>query len=73
MRFRDKFHIYDFVLITFLIFSLYWVFVGKVLEMEPCRSLGEEWCRNQPNVVTFQRRDVPTLRRCGKDLTNLIS
>ena len=40
-RFGDQFHIYDFILITFIIFSLYWVFVGKVLEMEPCRSPGD--------------------------------
>ena len=59
VRFEISFiYIYDFVLITFLIFSLYWVFVGKVLEMEPCRSLGEEWCKNQHNVATPQHRDV---------------
>ena len=47
----DRFHIYiyDFVLITFRIFSLYWVFEGKVLEIEPCRSLtSRRW-----NVATF--------------------
>ena len=42
---EDQFYIYDFVLITFIIFSLYWVFAGKVLEIEPCRSPGEDWCR----------------------------
>ena len=54
----DQFHIYDFVFITFLIFRLYWVFTGKVLEMEPCGSPGEEWCKNKPDVATSQRRDV---------------
>ena len=29
-----------------------------MLEMEPYRRPGEEWCRNQPNVVTPQRRDI---------------
>ena len=29
-----------------------------MLEMEPCRKLGEEWCRNQPNIMTSQRRDI---------------
>ena len=51
-------YIYDFILITFLIFSLYWAFAGKVLEMEPCRSPGEEWCRNQLNIATLERRDI---------------
>ena len=32
-------------------------------EMEPCRIPEEDWCRNQPNVMTPQRRDVPTSRR----------
>ena len=58
-RFGIKFiYIYDFILITFLIFSLYWAFAGKVLEMEPCRSPGEEWCRNQLNIATLERRDI---------------
>ena len=55
-------YVYDFVLITYLIFSLYWVFVGKVLEME--------------NVATFRHSDVGTSQRSnvvGKTLTNLIS
>ena len=29
-----------------------------MLEMELCRKLEEEWCRNQPNVMTSQRCDV---------------
>ena len=29
-----------------------------MLEMELCKRLGEELCRNQPNVATSQRRDV---------------
>ena len=29
-----------------------------MLKREPCRRLGEEWCRNQPNVATSQRHDV---------------
>ena len=29
-----------------------------MLEMEPCKRPGEEWCINQPNVATPQRRDV---------------
>ena len=29
-----------------------------MLEMELCKRLGEEWCRNQPNIATSQRRDV---------------
>ena len=29
-----------------------------MLEMETCRRPGEEWCRNQANVATPQRRDV---------------
>ena len=36
-----------------------------MLEMEPYRSLGEDWCINKPNVATPQRRDalnVATLR-----------
>ena len=28
------------------------------MKREPCRRRGEEWCRNQPNVATPQRRDV---------------
>ena len=30
------------------------------MEMEPCRSLGEDWCRKQLNIVTSQRqrRDI---------------
>ena len=28
------------------------------MEMEPCKRLGEYWCRNQPNVATSQSRDV---------------
>ena len=56
-------YIYDFVLIAFLIFSLYWVFAGKVLEMEPYKSPGEEWCINKLNVVTPHRLDVPKSRR----------
>ena len=33
-----------------------------MLEMEPCKRPGEEWCKNQPNVATPQRHDVPTSR-----------
>ena len=29
-----------------------------MLEMEPCRRSGEEWCINQPNVAMSQCRDV---------------
>ena len=29
-----------------------------MLEMEPCKRHGEEWCGNRPNVVMPQRRDV---------------
>ena len=49
-------YIYDFILINFLKFSLYWVFVGKVLEMEPYRSPGEEWCKKQLNVATLWKK-----------------
>ena len=29
-----------------------------MLKVEPCRSLGEEWCRKQFNIATSQCRDV---------------
>ena len=29
-----------------------------MLEIEPCKSPREDWCRNHPNVATPQRRDV---------------
>ena len=28
-----------------------------MLEMEPCKSLGEDWCRKQLNVATLERHD----------------
>ena len=55
-------YIYDFVLITFLIFSLYWVFVGKVLKMEPVGVLEKNGAKKSS-----------TSRRREKNLTNLIS
>ena len=37
-----------------------------MLEMEPCRSPGEDWCRKNLNVAMFQRCDV-----AGKAQQNL--
>ena len=27
-----------------------------MLEMEPCRSLGEEWCKKQLNIATSREK-----------------
>ena len=40
------------------------------MEMEPCRSPGEDWCRKQPNVATFQRHDVDVVGKTEQTLSH---
>ena len=43
--------------------------------MERCRRLGEECCRNQPNITTPQRHNIVTSQHCnvaGKSLGEAI-
>ena len=40
-----------------------------MLKMEPLRRLGEEWCRNQPNVTTPQLRDVDVAGKSQQTLS----